>query len=96
MNLKIVSDGTAFNTRIVDADTGADVSSDLRCTRIEVDVSDGPVRATFSVVNVPLDMVLPDVLFEREASVYYDPDNTDSIERAIAELERQKLARLSA
>jgi hypothetical protein len=96
MNIKIVSDGTALNTRIIDADTGQDISNDLHCSRIEIDTSDDLVRATFQVHSVPLDLVAPDPIFEREATLYFDPNNTDSIDRAIAELQRQRAAQIAS
>lgn len=96
MRIKIVSDGSAYGTHLIDADTGENLDSALRCTHLECDAQDGLMVATLTIRDVAIDVTVPEVLMERVATLEYDPDDTDSIDQAIAELQQQRAARVAS
>jgi len=95
MRIRIVSDGTAFGTQLVDADTGANISEGMRCTRVVIDARDGLATATLTVDAVTLDLTTEFTQIERDATLTYDLDDIDSIDQAIAALQEQRAARLA-
>lgn len=91
MRLKIVSDGNGMNTRLIDAETGRDVSGDFKCTHIEIDAME-PVTATLTVVGLPIEITC-DAWIEHEQTLIYDPEDNQSLDDAIAILQEQRAKR---
>lgn len=58
MRLKIIHQGgAAYNTQIVDAETGLDLSADLKVSKIIIDASASRVTAILVANNVDLEVV---------------------------------------
>lgn len=89
MKIKIVSDGT--RTSLIDAETGRDISADLKCTHIEIDACD-PVTATLTCVNLPFEITC-DAFVDTIQTLEYDPDDNDSLDQAIALLQQRRAER---
>jgi len=87
--VRIVSEGTALSTRVLDVETGADLTPQLHVERVVIDVEDIVVRATLSTIAAPFDIVC-DATVEKRALLTYDPDDVDSIDRAVVLLSMRR------
>lgn len=95
MRIKIVSDGDPGTAAITDADTGADMSG-LRISRIVLDARERHITATLTVNAVVLDLVVGHAKIERIATLHYDLDDIDSMDRVIATVQEQRAARAAS
>jgi hypothetical protein len=81
-NIRITNDqGHSAYTRIVDTETGEDLTRKLMVTHIEMDVSD-MVQATLHVIGPHINVVAR-AETKRTATVTFDPDDPGSVERAL-------------
>jgi len=94
MRIKIVSTGDPFRTKLIDADTGADITG-MHISRIVLDVKEG-ITATLTAHAVLIDLTTEFTELEQIVTLSYDQGDIDSIERAIAELQRQRAARVAS
>jgi hypothetical protein len=91
VKLKIVSDGYGpMGTRLIDAETGRDLSADFHCTRVEIDVNEPFVTATLTCVRLPFEITCDARI---EQTLIYDPDDNDSLDQAIALLQARRAER---
>lgn len=81
--IRIVNtNGNGADTKILDGDTGADLTVGLRCTQIVIDADD---FLTAKLTVMPVIDVL--VTAQYVATVEYDPTDADTIETAIGQLQ---------
>ena len=55
MKIKIISDGTKYSTRVINADTGEEIEN-VTDIKIKLSAKDGFARATLSFVDVQCEM----------------------------------------
>ena len=81
--IRIVNtNGNGADTKILDGDTGADLTVGLRCTQIVIDADD---FLTAKLTVMPVIDVL--VTAQYTATLTYDPSNPDTIESVIRNLQ---------
>lgn len=90
MKVKIISDGSKYGTQLIDPETGRDIGSALKCTRIEI-AAGNPVVATLTCEGLPFEIVA-DVSIA--STVSYDREDIDSIDKAIQHLQTERAERM--
>jgi hypothetical protein len=87
--VRIVSGGLARTTKVYDVATGEDITSLLRVHRIVLDVYDEPAQAVLSCHAPAIDCVC-EIRIETERTLVYDPDDIDSLDKAVALLSERR------
>lgn len=86
------ADGRGISTQITDIETGENLSKKLKVSRIEIDATE-VIKATLHIALPAID-VRAVAHTKRSATIIFDPDDVESVQRAfesIRELTRERL-----